>query len=150
MRQILLSIPAFFLAGTAAAQSLQVEPGLWRTTTDVYFEGVVDGEDISEAPSSDELTECWLTEEEITLDPSILSGIEGCELGDVTWTAFGMSAPLICTAEGLSMDGYVDFAVSYDKQSFTGRMNLVGWNDTASVVTDGVLISHRVGACPSN
>lgn len=148
MRQFIIGLTGIALAGSASAQSLKVEPGLWRVSTDIYVHGTLDGAPFEDPPETEVMTECWQTEEEVTLDPGML-GVDRCTIGTASWSPFGLYAPLTCEDQGFVLEGSVEFTVSFDRESFTGRMFLAADGPNFDLKTDGVLMGHRANACPS-
>lgn len=150
MRLYLTVAVLLLSAGLANAESIRLEPGMWRVTTDTYFEISGLPDDMSEPPTSTEITECWATEEETTLDPSLLGDMDGCVLGETTQKSFGLQAALLCSVPGMDTDGQMDFFVSLDRKSLSGQMNLTAWNEDLYASTTAVFFAQRTGECTAD
>lgn len=133
----------------ANAQTIQLEPGLWRVSTDMYFDFEMAGERHIEPVTTEAVSECWETEKDTTVGPALLDELDFCEPGETVWTDFGMQSIMTCDLEGIIMDGKLDVMVSADRKLLAGNLSMRAEEALISVNANGVIFARYTGACPA-
>lgn len=146
MRCLTLLIPALLIAGTASAQKIVVEKGEWTISTDIYLTGEVDGQILDEPVESESVTECWLQDDEVELDESMLA-IDGCTTVRGDRTDYSMDLQLSCVMEGIPMDGSVFMSTNAARDMMAGRFLLESRDPVIKVRSEGIIMAHRTGTC---
>lgn len=148
MRPFLLLAPLVLMAAPALAEPLAVAKGMWKATSDIYFNVTANGEVMDVPPEHSSIEECWSTDQEVAVDESLVDFFEGCEAVD-SWTkAHSIDFELSCDFSGVPMSGTASFAVSKGGNSFVGRMFLAGQTEDGLVMdAEALLLGNRTGAC---
>jgi len=148
MRLLMILLPALLTAAAAEAQSISVNKGQWHVTQDVYYEASADGEPLDFPAEHSAVDECWMLDEEVMIDASMVEMFEGCSATDVNSREFGLDIGMICDFDGLEVDGAAQFSVSHGKDSFVAQIYL---QSIARAPVDFqshiVMIGHRTGTC---
>lgn len=150
MRLYLTLVALLLLAGAARAQAINLDTGLWQITTDVYMETTEGKVKTTDPPIREEITECWTTPAETTLDPSLLGEMEGCVPGEASWTAYGMSVPLLCEIPGMETDSELSVIVSLDRRSLAGELTVTARDPGLYVDFKTIFFARHIGACGAN
>lgn len=146
MRLLIASFAAVAFTGTAAAQTLSVNPGQWEYVTDMDMTLTMDGQTIPMPMEQDVSTEC-LTAEDAVLDPQELAQ-NGCSISNVQTTATTMSFDMNCSQDGMTMTGDASVVVSNGGNAADLTMNMSGnapGQGSMSMSVD--MKTKRLGAC---
>lgn len=146
MRCLTLLIPALLMAGAASAQTIIVKKGEWTVSSDLYLTGQVDGESLDEPVESQTITECWLQDDEVEIDESMLA-MDGCMTVGGTRAEHAIDMKLSCVLEGIPMDGSVTIATNSARDMFTSRFLLDSRDPVIKVRSEGIIMARRTGSC---
>ncbi len=147
MRPALILTSLLILAAPAIADPLMLAKGNWSTTSDIYFT-VTAGSEVLDIPSEhSSLEECWMTDQEVTIDESMASFFPGCTSTGSRGKAHSFDMDLTCDFDGVAMTGVAEFAVNKSGDSFSGRIFLAGSEGDASFEAEGLLLGHLTGTC---
>ena len=149
MRLPALIVSWLIFAWPAAAEPLQVTKGMWSVTSDIYISATAEGEPIDVPSEHSVVDECWMTDEEVTIDESMAAHFGGCYADNSVSKAHSFDMGLVCDIEGVPMTGAAQFAVSKGGGSFVGRMFMLGEDGVLGMEAEALLIGHRTGACPA-
>ena len=148
MRATIFLISTFCAAGIAAAQPLSVAKGQWTVSSDIYFSGTMDGEEVSVAPEHDVENACWSLPEEVEFDAStLLDAMEGCVANGSRATSYSLDLDVMCDFGGMPMSGPAEVAVSEGGGAFMARIRLQSDMPGADIQADMVMMGQRTGAC---
>lgn len=148
MRGIFFLISPLLIVGAASAQVLSVAKGQWTVSTDIYFEGTVDGADADIAPEFVVENACLsLTEEVEFTAESLVQAMAGCHSAGSRTTTYSVDVDLVCDFEGVPMKGPAALAVSEGGNSFLAWIRLKSDYPDVDIDADMVMIGHRTGAC---
>lgn len=148
MRPLYFIAPLFLMAAPALAEPLAVTKGMWKATSDIYFNVEANGQVIEIPSEHSVIEECWSTDEEVALDEGLIDYFDGCTAVD-SWTkAHSIDFELSCDFDGVPMYGNASFAVAKGGNSFVGRMFLSGQtNDGLVMDAEALLMGNRTGTC---
>lgn len=149
MRPAFLLAPFLMFAAPALADPLMLAKGNWSTTSDIYFTVTANGETRDIPSEHSTLEECWMTDQEVTIDESMASFFEGCIATGSRSKAHSFDMDLACDFDGVPMAGVAEFAVSKGGGSFSGRIFLSGTSDDLVLEAEGLLMGHLAGTCPA-
>ena len=148
MRSI-FAFAALFLVGAAAqAEPLSVNKGQWYVTQDIYYEATAEGEPLDFPSEHSSVDECWMLDEEVLIDVSMVDMFEGCAATGVITKEFGLDIGLACDFDGLEVEGSAQFSVSHGRDSFVAQVYLESLQtDPVDFQSHILMIGHRSGAC---
>ena len=129
------------------ADPVILKAGNWRTTVDTTFGGTMFGEVVNIDPESIDDTECWDTDEALSLDPAQFQ-TEECILGESTETPFGIEAALTCDFSSIRMEGTLFVEANLKLDSFYGRMTLNSVDDGFDLEAVTLFLGKLEGPCP--
>jgi hypothetical protein len=147
MRLSFLALSCLACAAPALADPLKVAKGMWSTSTDIYFSVTANGETIDVPSEHSTLDECWMSDQEVTIDESMASFFEGCTSAGSRGTPYSFDMDLTCDFDGMPMSGTAEFAVSKGGGQFSGRLFLTGGSEGVEMNAEGLLLGHRTGTC---
>ena len=146
MRLLIASFAAVAFTGTAAAQTLSVNPGQWEYVTDMDMTLTMDGQTIPMPMDQDVSTEC-LTAEDAVLDPQELAQ-NGCSISNVQTTSTTMTFDMNCSQDGMTMSGDASVVVSNGGDAADLTMNMSGTAPGQGSMSMSVdMKTKRLGAC---
>ncbi|MEM9053996.1 MAG: hypothetical protein AAGB16_01610 [Pseudomonadota bacterium] len=147
MKLLALGIFAIALSGAALAEDyLTVKKGKWASSQSIRTILTVDGETTQMPPEIETDVECWNTDEDTRLGPSML-GLDECTIVNAETTTSKLDLDLSCNFDGVPMNGDVTVTVSEDEEVVKGLINFSTEMNGASVTADGVLTAIYVGRC---
>lgn len=146
MRCLIPLLPALLLAGAASAQTITVAKGEWTLSTDLYLTGEINGEPLDEPADSQTITECWLQDDEVELDESMLA-MDGCTTVGGSRTDYSIDLKLSCSMEGIPMDGAVLMSTNAARDMIAGRFLLDSRDPVLKIRSEGIIMGRRVSAC---
>lgn len=148
MRCYLTLAMLLIASGAAHAQSFSVNKGQWQVSQDIYYEASAQGETLDLPSEHSSVDECWMRDDEVLIDESMVEMFEGCVSTGVSATEFGLEIGLACNFDGLDVEGSAQFSLSHGRDSFVAQVYM------ATTTTDPVdfqshilMIGHRTGAC---
>ncbi len=147
MRTPFLFLSALLFAAPVLAEPLKLAKGMWSTSTDVYFYVTAEGDPVDASADHSTLDECWSTDEEVTIDESMVAMFEGCVSAGSWGTSYSFDTDLVCEFEGVPMTGAAAFVVNKGGDRFSGRLFLTGSSDGLEIEAEGLLLGHRTGTC---
>ena len=136
-------------SSAAMADPVLLKPGNWRSTVDTIFTGTIFGEAVQIDPESTDDTECWDTEEALSLDPAQFQ-TEECTLGDSTPTPFGIEAPMSCRFDTFRMEGTLRIEANLELDAFYGRMTLESIDDGFDLEAVTLFLGQLEGPCTAH
>jgi hypothetical protein len=148
MRSCLIAALAMTLgAGSALADGLKIEPGLWKNETTVNTT-VTTTENTMDMPAQTQSTEECISAEDATLDPND-TGMSACEVSNLVTTESDMSFDMACSQSGAVMTGQMKMSKNADGTKAEGTFSLMGsmTSKGTTVSVAGTLKSERVGGC---
>lgn len=146
MRSLLIAASLTFIAGQAAAQEIKVNTGQWETETTFNTSITMNGTTQQMPGETESASECWASEAQATLKPSMLS-IDGCDVLNPSVFNNELKFDMTCNIDGVAMTGDATITVAPDKNSTHGTINMLAQMEGVTVNASGTLIGKRTGSC---
>ena len=139
--RVLLTAALICFPATAMADRPDVEPGLWKTTSTIAFEGPM------EMPDRTETAEQCITEEDLDREEiPLFEETEECEITEVEIERSGMRYQMVCEQEGMRMEAEAQFEFSGNRTE--GRIVAEMEGPMGRMKTETTIESERIGDCP--
>ena len=130
--------------GCAAANAdpVVLNAGEWLVSMDIKMTMANDVTLLQEHTTE---TECWLEEEELTLDPTYFE-IDECSLSDTEETSFGFKAQVACDFDSIVLNGSLIAEANTSRDGFAGRMEI---NDAnyLGILGEILFLGYQKGTC---
>lgn len=147
-----LLIVAAFVPIAAAANPIELAPGLWQINSNETQDVASDGRINSQAPVTssdkrclDEIT-AWL----VPSDYASSFDKPGCEQNSFQSTPLDFKGEWLCQVEGMSLTVNMTGTASLTGDSYTTLMTVNGRNATKSVNVRNEVNATRLGDCPAS
>lgn len=148
MRNLLITASLLLTAAAAQAEPISVNKGQWFVTQDIYYEASSYGEALDFPAEHTSLDECWMQDEEVLIDESMVEMFEGCSATEVVSKSFGLDIGLACNFSGMDVSGSANFSVSHGRDSFVAQVYLATPQGSELDFQSHILmIGHRTGTC---
>lgn len=131
-----LAVLLLAAAQPAAAESLQIQPGLWKIRTELK-------NSMMPEPRSETRSEC-VTDTEWDAE-QLMKDAQGCTTSDVESSAEKLSWKLVCTGPSGTMTGRAVYHSTGDEVD--GRMNMSMQSGQMNVSMEMKFEGRRVGDC---
>lgn len=139
VRYLISMLILFTLAMPALAESPNLEPGMWQTTSTVSFEGEMDIPDETETE-----TEC-LTEEDLS-EAEFFMDDDECTVEDREVSASGLSGRMICDYGG-EASAELDIEMQFGGDHMEGRISGILSTPMGEVQMLSEMEGERIGDC---
>lgn len=93
------------------------------------------------------LKECWMTDQEVTIDETMAKFFGGRYAPGCSGTAHAFDIDVSCDFDGVPMTRVAEFAVRNDGVNFSGRVFLMGESGGVALTGETRMIERRTGAC---
>lgn len=133
------------LAANAAAQELTIKPGNWEMTTEMVMSMNMNGQAMNIPPRTMTETECR-SADDATFSPDALVQ-EGCTVSNVEGTDRSLSFDVVCTQQGMNMNGSMAFQLDASGNNGTGQIEMNGSVPGGTVSMTGTSTATYKGAC---
>lgn len=148
MRILVTAVSLLLTAATAQAEPISVNKGQWFVTQDIYYEASNNGEPLDFPAEHTTLDECWMQDDEVLIDESMVAMFEGCSATEVVSKSFGLDIGLACNFSGMDVAGSANFSVSHGRDSFVAQVYLATLtSDPLDFESHILMIGHRTGSC---
>jgi hypothetical protein len=140
------AIAALALAGTASAQGVSVNPGMWTYDTTMDISMNMNGQAMDMPGQTTSESQC-VTEADATFDPANFTE-PGCSISNLQETSSTVSFTMTCNQQGMTMTGDMLATVTDGGNGMDMTMKMNG-NQPGMGTMDinGVIKGKRTGDC---
>jgi len=140
------AIAALALAGTAGAQGIKINPGMWTYDTTMDISMNMNGQEMDMPGQTTSESQC-VTEADATFDPSQFTE-PGCSISNLQETSSTVSFTVNCNQQGMTMTGDMSATVVDGGNGMDMTMKMNG-NQPGMGTMDinGVVKGRRSGDC---
>ena len=128
------------LSAPAAAQDIDIDPGLWETSTTISIKS----QQFSMPPRTHSQEEC-VTAERIGEGFEFLEDNEDCEVTDRDVRSDGMNYTMVCPNPGGTMT--MNFDMEFNGDSMSGTISGQFESQMGAMEMDGEVSGTRIGDC---
>lgn len=133
-------LAAAALSASATAQDLNIDPGLWETSSTISIRS----QQFSMPPQSHTQQEC-ITPERIREGFAFLEENEDCDVTDRDVRSDGMSYTMVCPNPGGTMT--MNFDMAFNGDSMSGTISGQFESQMGVMEMNGDVAGTRIGAC---